>query len=118
VSAEGRWYQLASLGIYALGSNVVAHPDDYLAFIHANGAQLFPDAQRACQELGRGVVLLEGEPGGAFVKAWYAEPTADELEGFGPTAAEDFHGYDPEKEMLVGVTDAATFTQFWRCRYS
>jgi len=113
MSMDGSWTRVEQLGMYNAFGNAFANPDDYLAFIDANANALFADARRCHQTHGRGVVILMGPT--PLIQSVYAIPEPHELTRIGPTAVEDFEGYDPAREMLIGLTDPAeSYLSFWR----
>jgi hypothetical protein len=94
------------------------NPDDQLAFFEENSIELAADAWSGFQRYGRGMVILrEPRDRSPIVEAWYETPETDEHESFGRPfeARQDLEGYDPETEILLGVTDhGRTYLRFWR----
>jgi|GEM_PF-6285538 len=89
------------------------NPYDRLAFIESYAELFMVDARKGHSTHGRGMVMLQ-QAGKAFVKSWYAVPDPGEFDRL-PEAMEDFEGYDPETELLVGILEYdGTFVGFWR----
>lgn len=93
------------------------NPDDRLAFIQANVEFIEPDARKGYAAHGRGIVMLQ-QSGQHFVRSWYAVPDPGDLDHLRPEATEDLEGYDPETQILVGITEQdGTFVGFWRMEF-
>lgn len=90
------------------------NPDDQLAFIEANAEDLWSGACKGFAIHGRGVVIMQ-QRSPAFIESRYATPEPGDLDGLVATATEDFEGYDPTSQMLVGIDDPeGRFLGFWK----
>jgi hypothetical protein len=105
-----------ALGTYFMPGSF-NNPDDYLAFIGENAGRLIEGARKGYHAHGRGIVLLQGPVGPGFVQSWYVTCEPEDFAPFPPSALEDWQGYDPGHEVLVGVTDLEeSFLWFWRAK--
>jgi hypothetical protein len=89
-------------------------PDDWLNFVQSQSTQISADARKGHESHGRGIVMLQ-KTSSMFIESHYVTPGPGDLDRLGSGATEDFEAYDPETQMLVGITSPdGAFVDLWK----